>query len=189
MFEREQEVVKSISFFVTLRSLRDIALYVIKLNISALCLSIQITTADFLFLYIARSAPLCHLTLNWLLVSWLLCHCRHFTITCYIGSRYNGTRPYVWERTGGRQIHQFLRNPTFSQRYSTVCHKVEHLVTCFLVAVSFFFHLHLTHWGREKMDAISQTTFSSAFSWMKMFEFRLKFHWSLFLGVQLIFQH
>ena len=35
------------------------------------------------------------------------------------------------------------------------------------------------------MDAISQTTFSSAFSWMKMFEFPLKFHWSLFLMVQL----
>ena len=47
----------------------------------------------------------------------------------------------------------------------------------------------LTHLGRDKMDAISQT-FSSAFSWMKMFEFGLKFHWSLFLRVQLtIFQH
>ena len=41
----------------------------------------------------------------------------------------------------------------------------------------------LTHWGRDKMDAISQTTFSSAFSWMKMFEFQLEFHWSLFLRV------
>ena len=48
----------------------------------------------------------------------------------------------------------------------------------------------LTHWSRDKMDAISQTTLSSAFSWMKMFEFRLQFHWSLFLMVQLtIFQH
>ena len=48
----------------------------------------------------------------------------------------------------------------------------------------------LTHWGRDKMDDISQTTFSNAFSWMKMFEYRLKFHWSLFLGVQLtISQH
>ena len=48
----------------------------------------------------------------------------------------------------------------------------------------------LTHWGRGKIDAISQTTFSSAFSWMKIFAFRLKFHWSLFLRVQLsIFQH
>ena len=40
------------------------------------------------------------------------------------------------------------------------------------------------------MDAISQTTFSNAFSWMKMHEFRLRFHWSLLLRVQLtISQH
>ena len=47
-----------------------------------------------------------------------------------------------------------------------------------------------THWGQDKMAAIFQTTFSNAFSWKKMFEFRLKFHWSLFPGVQLtILQH
>ena len=45
--------------------------------------------------------------------------------------------------------------------------------------------ISLTHWGRDDMDAITQTTFLSAFFWMKMFEFRLKFHWSLFLRVQL----
>ena len=42
----------------------------------------------------------------------------------------------------------------------------------------------LAHWDRDKMDAISQTTFSSAFSWMKMFEFWLKINWNLFLRVQ-----
>ena len=48
----------------------------------------------------------------------------------------------------------------------------------------------LTHWGRDEVDAISQTTYSNAFSWKKMSEFRLKFHWSLFLRVQLtIFHH
>ena len=48
----------------------------------------------------------------------------------------------------------------------------------------------LLHWDRDKMDAISQTTFSSAFSWMRMYVFRLKFHWSLFLRVQLtVFKH
>ena len=48
----------------------------------------------------------------------------------------------------------------------------------------------LTHWGRDKMAAVSQTTLSNAFSWMKMLEFRLRFHWSLFLRVQLtIIQH
>ena len=34
----------------------------------------------------------------------------------------------------------------------------------------------LAHWGSDKMDAISQTTFSRAFSWVKIFEFHLKFH-------------
>ena len=47
-----------------------------------------------------------------------------------------------------------------------------------------------THWGRDKMATIFQTTFWNAFSRMKMYEFRLRFHWSLFLRVQLtIFQH
>ena len=61
-----------------------------------------------------------------------------------------------------------------------------------LIAFNWFGHklAPLTHWGRDKMDAISQTTFSSAFSCMGIFEFRLKFHWSLFLRVHLeIFQH
>ena len=61
-------------------------------------------------------------------------------------------------------------------------------------SVWFTFHcvsdLPLTHWGQDKMDAILQMIFSSAFSWIKMFEFWLKFHWSLFLRVQLtLFQH
>ena len=33
--------------------------------------------------------------------------------------------------------------------------------------------------------AVFQTTFSNGFSWIKMHEFRYKFHWSLFLGTQL----
>ena len=48
----------------------------------------------------------------------------------------------------------------------------------------------LTHWGRDKIATISQTTLSIAFSWMEMLEFRLDFHWSLFPRVQLtISQH
>ena len=45
--------------------------------------------------------------------------------------------------------------------------------------------MNLTHWGWDKMAAILQIASSNAFSWMKMFEFWLKFHWSLFLRVQL----
>ena len=48
----------------------------------------------------------------------------------------------------------------------------------------------LTHWGRDKMAAVLQTTLSNAFSWMKTLEFRLRFHRCLFLRVQLtIIQH
>ena len=39
------------------------------------------------------------------------------------------------------------------------------------------------------MAAVSQTTHSNAFSLMKMLEFRLRFHWSLFLRVQLTIIH
>ena len=37
-------------------------------------------------------------------------------------------------------------------------------------------HQQISCWYRDKIAAISQTTFSSAFSWMKMCEFRLRFH-------------
>ena len=71
-------------------------------------------------------------------------------------------------------------------------HTVNHAsvsVRCWLSYLTLLID-RLTHWGRYKMDAISQTTCSSAFSWMKMFEFRLKFHWRLFLRVQFtIIQH
>ena len=43
---------------------------------------------------------------------------------------------------------------------------------------------------RDKIADIFQPTFSNAFSWMEMYECRLRFHWSLFLRVQLtISQH
>ena len=49
----------------------------------------------------------------------------------------------------------------------------------------------LTYLPLDKMaTTISQTIFSNDFSWMKSFVFWFKFHWSVFLGVQLkISQH
>ena len=48
----------------------------------------------------------------------------------------------------------------------------------------------LTHRGRDKMAAISQTTVSNAFSSMKMLKFRSKFHWTLSIRLPLTkFQH
>ena len=40
----------------------------------------------------------------------------------------------------------------------------------------------ITHWGRHNIAAILHTTFSNAFSWTKMYEFRLTFHQNLFLS-------
>ena len=43
----------------------------------------------------------------------------------------------------------------------------------------------LTHRCRDKMTDIFQTTYLNAFSWIKMYAFRLRFHWSFFPNVHL----
>ena len=81
-----------------------------------------------------------------------------------------------------RGIHQ---GPVNSTHKWPVTWKCFHLMTS-----STEFHNELTHWGWDKMAAIFQTTFSNAFSWMKIYKFRLRFHLSLFPRVQLtIFRH
>ena len=51
-------------------------------------------------------------------------------------------------------------------------------------------HFTVNTLRRDQIADIWQTTFSNVFLTMKLFEFRLKFHWSLFLGDQLtISQH
>ena len=42
----------------------------------------------------------------------------------------------------------------------------------------------LTHLPLDTMASFSQMTFSNAFSWMEIFVFQFRFHWSLFLRVQ-----
>ena len=55
---------------------------------------------------------------------------------------------------------------------------------------SFYSGCFLTHWGRDKIAAIFQTTFSKSFSYMNIVEFWFKFHWNVFPMVQLtIIQH
>ena len=62
-------------------------------------------------------------------------------------------------------------------------HSQVFLLTC---PTACFLKTVLTHLPLDKMAAILRTIFSSAFSWMKSLVFLLKFHWSLFLRVQLI---
>ena len=73
------------------------------------------------------------------------------------------------------------------------CHthyEVIVMITWIVIIITWPNFSVLTHWGRDKMAAIFQTTFSNAFSWMKMYKFRVRFHWNLFPRVQLtISQH
>ena len=67
--------------------------------------------------------------------------------------------------------------------------RTQYSLIWFLTKGAIGWQRQLTHWGRDEMDNISQTTFSNVFSSMKMFEFRLTFLWSLFPRVQFtIFQ-
>ena len=51
------------------------------------------------------------------------------------------------------------------------------VMTCCPHYCSFVREIHwLSHWGRDKMAAISQMTLLNAFPWTKMVEFRLRFH-------------
>ena len=79
----------------------------------------------------------------------------------------------------------FLPLGLFSQEY---CHQA-----CPSICLSFCLplcNLLFTHLPLDKMAAVSQTIFSDAFSWMKSFEFWIKFHWNLFLMVKFtLIQH
>ena len=83
--------------------------------------------------------------------------------------------PLIWHST---DLSAMVQN-IISQNWSNNWHRTVHKSLS-----------SLTHWGRERMAAISQTTFSNVFSWMRILKIWLKFHWSLFVSAQFkIFQH
>ena len=72
-----------------------------------------------------------------------------------------------------------------SKKYFIVLFFIHHLINCLWNgSIGSVLLKQLTHWGRDKMAAIFQTTFENGFSWMKIYEVRLRFHWSFFLGAQ-----
>ena len=90
----------------------------------------------------------------------------------------------LFHRLNGLEV-KWREDPSFASL--TFCAVNPHLVSSYSTGYSTGC---LTHWGQDKMAAISKTVFSNAFSWMEIYEFRSKFHWSLFLRVQLtIFQY
>ena len=126
---------------------------------------------------------------------------RHHPSPCLLWSKHNSLEATVsWftETHWNTMLILGLRPANAGQRYFVPTSRNDwaqalnrpwnNMTSALLRSARFF--TTLTHWGRDKMAAISQTTLSSAFSWKKMSEFGLKFHWSLFIRVHsMIFQH
>ena len=73
----------------------------------------------------------------------------------------------------------------YQLKYTTIFCIENEMENVFAHCRPFCLGYTVSHWGRDKIADIFQTTFTNVFSWMKMYEFRLKFHWSLFLRLQL----
>ena len=80
--------------------------------------------------------------------------------------------------------------PLIKTAMTTLSSKMWAIRFAWDMPIWYFRVMFLTHWGRHKMAAIFQTPFSNAFSWIKKYEFRLKFCWRLFLRIPLtVSQH
>ena len=110
---------------------------------------------------------------------------RHFTATFYMGRGEKYDFISGWHATTVRVMNH------------NNCHYRNALFSVIPADMSSWqiigFDAHHTHfnilWARQNW-AISQTTFWNTFSWMKIYEFRWRFPWHLFLRLELtIFPH
>ena len=122
---------------------------------------------------------------------WALIY-QPYILPIFVGS-FTGTGAIIYDYPGiskltVNDIGKVARYLNTTKQNSLDCVNDTKKVQCKEEVISI--SLSLTHWGRDQIDAISQTTFSNAFSRMQINEFRLEFHWSLFLMFELtIFQH
>ena len=73
--------------------------------------------------------------------------------------------------------YKYLESSKFSSDIWRVSHQC-----CYLGASQFKRNRSmLTHWGQARWPPLWQTTFSSAFPWIKIYKFWIKFHWNMFL--------
>ena len=80
----------------------------------------------------------------------------------------------------------YIHAPWYDSGY--ICNHHDDVQYCSTVS-EYWVCFTFTHWGRDKITAISQTC-SNAFSWMEIYGYRLRFHWHLFLRSELtIFHH
>ena len=91
-----------------------------------------------------------------------------------------------WRQIGARPSTTTM---LFLRRLQTVAIHITHAVS-HAKYIPHLIYSFKAHWSRDKMATIFQMTFSNAFSWIKMYKFRLIFDWSLFPSVQsTIFRH
>ena len=74
-------------------------------------------------------------------------------------------------------IHAFVQRFINRTYLSNVVLPVTFTKTIVLIRANKVAEKDLTHLHLGTMSTISQTTVSNEFSWMKMFEFLLTFHW------------
>ena len=142
----------------------------------------------------AGQSPFCSLAVTvrhvprerWLEMFWIL----------LIRSRYRSAHWDLWNRTIGEtsfelsekwDLYDLFYNPRPHSWYN---HNMVHRHLFLFTIDKNHLSISLAYWDRGQIAAISQTIFWNVFSWMKMYEFRLRFHWNMFLRFELtIVQH
>ena len=107
-----------------------------------------------------------------LVMAWCCEATSHYLIQCWP----RGMLPYG---VTGPQRVKTEDKADIEMRKHTTCFQTMHN-SCILFSVIVW-----THCNWDKMADILQTTFSNVLYWMMIFGFGLKFHRSLFLGMQL----
>ena len=102
--------------------------------------------------------------------------CRYGIITIHTCYHYCNVTDWWWSEYRVADLGR--KWPKFIGRWWFYWHVLKFVSVHIIVQKMYL--LNLTHSGWDKMDAISQTAFSSAFYLMKMYELPLKIPWSLF---------
>ena len=85
-------------------------------------------------------------------------------------SRHGITRPqcFKWFHRNGKCVKMKINDKKKSRMCGSIWVRWNNMHWCHYIFCHKHLDLQLTHWGRDKMAAISQTTFWNAFSWMKL---------------------
>ena len=116
--------------------------------------------------------------LQWLIIMQILQCCVGWCHSKHIRHGFDGNG-FSW----AIEVHNYNTHntPVLHLAVISLCGEIK--INCYRLWAPFIdFNFPI---GRDKMAAIFQTTFLYAFYWMKLYEFRLRFCWRVFLRVQL----